>query len=163
MSPLQLLKNQKLVLGREDGAYCERAVLITSQLLPFSKPRNPLHQSQGVPGAASQCRRHCSLGASKANTACLHIPNHTLFLAYFHLGNSLVGTVAERLEFTTHASTALQNQTKPCKNPVLSSTPKMRISRWRYEEYLSHQPPPCDSKCQDCCSSHLGWSTPATG
>lgn len=37
---LQLLKKLKPVLAREDGAYCERAIQITSQLLSFSKLRD---------------------------------------------------------------------------------------------------------------------------
>lgn len=38
---LTSIKNQKLVLGKADGAYCEIAVLILSQLLSFSKPGGP--------------------------------------------------------------------------------------------------------------------------
>lgn len=83
---LRLLKNQKLVLRRWWCLLWMSCTDSISGTLPLEGRRPEAERALGLPPDANAP----TLSASKVSTACLHVPNPTHFLAYFHLGNASV-------------------------------------------------------------------------
>lgn len=89
-----------------------------------------------------------TLSASKVSTACLHVPNPTLFLAYFHLCNALVENT---VQVPGAHNTCKHNATKPNHAEIRytfhSRNENIEVGVHR-TEYLSHQPPLCHGEQQ---------------
>lgn len=134
---LQLLKNQKLVLEREDGAYCERAILITSpqsQGILCTKAEGSLGPPADVEGTA------LSEPAKQTQHIFIDLIPHFFLLTLSWQFSSENAIQVPGVHNTCKHSTTKPNQTM--QKSTISFHTKMRITSWKYEEYLPHQPFP---------------------